>query len=94
MKPRFPVSIAIAFALSVAAPPALAQTQDAIHRNIKGVSAIQPPGDLLRAAGGNTELKCTQSGAHVTCTSEFVWVCPAGWSACPSTRGVQTCCTK
>lgn len=43
---------------------------------------------------GTSELKCTSSGTHHTCTSAYAFVCPEGWSACRLSPGVKTCCTK
>ena len=43
-----------------------------------------------------SELKCTGGtgpGQTRTCTSDFVWVCPEGWSACTA-EGAKTCCEK
>jgi hypothetical protein len=50
--------------------------------------------DSLKAASGNKELKCTSSGQTHTCTSDYAFVCPSGWSACKLTGGAKTCCTN
>jgi hypothetical protein len=60
-------------------------------------SLVQQPADpvidRLKASAGNTPLTCTSSGTVHTCTSEYAWVCPEGWHACPLSPGVKTCCT-
>jgi hypothetical protein len=80
------IGMAIALCLAVTATGAVAQQLTS--------QAQQAAMDRLKAAAGGQELKCTGSPGHATCTSDYAWVCPAGWKACRLTGGAKTCCTQ
>lgn len=47
----------------------------------------------LTALPDSDELDCSTGNGTITCTSDYAFPCPEGWSAC-SARGAATCCEK
>jgi hypothetical protein len=60
-----------------------------------GSGTVGSVDDVLSIIPPEEELKCTGGGGSGTvCTSDFAFVCPEGWSACPLEGDNKTCCKK
>ncbi len=86
-RPTLLTSAVMAAAL-VLMPQAFAQTKKNTIQMSRSATINQ-----LKANSGRAELKCTGPAGHMTCTSDYAWVCPSGWNACPAPSG-GTCCTQ
>ncbi len=82
--------------IAVVLPFAFACTTVAVQE------AVTPPPEIIAAIAqssgvadddGPTCTGSTAPGRTMTCTSDLVFVCPEGWSACTA-EGAKTCCEK
>ncbi|KPA51687.1 hypothetical protein VT25_16395 [Photobacterium leiognathi subsp. mandapamensis] len=51
------------------------------------------PQQHIQASPLERELKCT-GGSIKTCTSNYVFPCPKGWTSCPLKGDNKTCCKQ
>lgn len=83
----------LAAATFALAPPSFAQKKVlSIGKLEQGVS-VRGATNQLKAATGDSELKCSGSPGSIKCVSDYAWVCPDGWSPCAARKG-GTCCKQ
>jgi hypothetical protein len=87
------VSTTLALFLGLSATATMAGELLQNSGNAMTVVAASPV-DSFKAVAGGKPLHCTSSGQHHTCTSDYAFVCPEGWSACSLSGKTKTCCTK